>query len=130
MDTLRWRAVLQVISQSIPSNTWLSGLSTTGSGEDTTLNLSGTSSSQSLVGETMTRIGSHPLFDRVDLRYTQAAPGAPGDAFAHVNFDIGAHLRSQAPAADDKNGAKPGTAQKAEAGAGQPGAGRGGNANG
>jgi Tfp pilus assembly protein PilN len=129
-DTIRWRAVLQVISQAIPSDTWLSGLSTTGAGEDTTLNLSGTSASQSLVGETMTRIGTHPLFDRVDLRYTQSAPPSPGDPVTRVNFDIGAHLRSQAPVADDKKGGKPGEAQKADAGATHSDAARGGNTNG
>jgi Tfp pilus assembly protein PilN len=131
-DTTRWRAVLQVISQSIPGDTWLSGLSTNVSGEDTTLSLSGTSASQSLVGETMTRIGSHPLFDRVDLRYTQAAPPTPGDPIIRVNFDIGAHLRSQAPPpADDKKNGKPAEgAQKADAGTAQPSPVRGGNTNG
>jgi len=128
--TIRWRAVLQVISQSIPSSTWLSSLNTAIAGADTTLNLSGTSASQSLVGETMTRIGSHPLFDRVDLRFTQAIPGPPGDPTVRVNFEIGAHLRSLTPPAPDKKDDKSGTAQKADAGWPPSSTPKGGHANG
>ena len=105
-NTQRWRAVMQVVSQAVPENTWLSGMSATGvGGDDTTINLVGITNTQTHVGETMTNLGSHPLFDRVELRYTQAsvpAGGPPGDTTGQrVQFEIGAHLRG-APKKEEK----------------------------
>jgi Tfp pilus assembly protein PilN len=96
--TQKWRAVLQVVSGAVPRQTWLSGMSATGTGDDTTINLTGVSGSQALVGETMTRLGAHPLFDKVELRYTQAMPpqsGAHGASAENprFTFEINAHLR-------------------------------------
>lgn len=105
LNTLRWRAVLQVVSQSIPENTWLAGLSTAGTSEDTSINLAGMTSSQTMVGDTMTRLGTHPLFDKVDLKFTQTEAGAkPDDPIQRVRFEILAHLRSNEPAKDGKDG--------------------------
>jgi Tfp pilus assembly protein PilN len=113
----KWRAVLQVVSDAVPDNTYLSSLNATGSVDDTTISLGGISESQSVVGEMMTRLGNHPLFDRVDLHYTQAAvqaatPGATADPSQQgVQFEIAAHLRGTPtppppPAPDKTDGAK------------------------
>jgi Tfp pilus assembly protein PilN len=119
-DTLRWRALLQIVSQSIPSNAWLSGIAaTTPSATGTpdpnadpsaaappaVIAISGTAGSQTLVGETMSRLGSYPVFGQVDLRFTQidAATGGAASADgvkstpARVKFEIGAQLKSSAP---------------------------------
>jgi Tfp pilus assembly protein PilN len=128
-DTLRWRAVLQAVSQSIPGDTWLSGLSTTGNSEDTSINLSGISASQTMVGETMLRLGVHPLFDHVELKYTQTAPVTTQDPVQRVAFEIVAHLRGKPQEEEKKDGKTPGSTggqtQKA-----QTAAAAGGNGNG
>ena len=109
-DTLRWRALLQTVSMSIPSNAWLSSIAATmpsATGSDpasagvgqaappATITIVGTAGSQSLVGETMTRLGSFPVFDKVELRFTQMNNQAGGDAAAsRVNFEIAAQLKS------------------------------------
>jgi Tfp pilus assembly protein PilN len=125
-DTLRWRAVLQAVSQSIPGDTWLSGLSTTGNSEDTSINLSGISASQTQVGETMLRLGVHPLFDHVELKYTQTAPVTTQDPVQRVAFEIVAHLRGKPKEEETKDGkdASGGQTQKAQTAA------AGGNGNG
>lgn len=99
-DTLRWRAMLQIVSQSIPSSTWLSAIASSGEGTDATITLTGTAGSQALVGETMTRLGSFPVFDKVDLRFTQMSTDATNTA-QRVSFEIGAHLKSTRPAQKD-----------------------------
>jgi Tfp pilus assembly protein PilN len=117
-NTLRWRALLQVVSTSIPENTWLSAFNASGSSEDTWISLIGISNSQSQVGETMTRLGTHPMFDNVELSYTNSdgAP-QPGDTGQKVNFEIKTHLRNIKPGEDTatKDGeAKPGEAKPGE----------------
>ena len=97
-DTLRWRALLQVVSQSIPYDTWLSGIAATGAGEATVLRLTGSAASQSLVGETMLRLQQHPLFKDVSLNYTTAVNNTvgqgPGQAtLTRYNFEVAANLR-------------------------------------
>jgi Tfp pilus assembly protein PilN len=92
METLRWRSIFTVISQSIPSSTWISSLSSTG-GDVGTVTLNGTASSQTLVGDTMSRLNSHPVFDKIDLSFTNTA-GNPNDLVQTVNFQIIGHLRS------------------------------------
>lgn len=100
-DTLRWRAMYQVVSQSVPPSTWLAGMSSAASNGETTLTLTGVAPSQTLVGECMTRLGSYPLFDKVELRFTQTA-GSPEDPVQRINFEIGARLTPTAPREGDK----------------------------
>ena len=100
-DTLRWRALYQVVSQSVPASAWLSAMSSTAQNGETTLTLTGIAPSQTLVGECMTRLGQYPLFDKVELRFTQTA-GAPEDPVQRVNFEIGAHLTPTAPKEGEK----------------------------
>lgn len=111
-DTLRWRALLQIVSQSIPSNAYLSSITASApSGGDPNaadpsaaappviVALAGTAGSQTLVGETMSRLGAYPVFDQVELRFTQldsAAATAPLPQQS-VKFEIGARLKSSAP---------------------------------
>ena len=98
-DTLRWRAMLQIVSQSVPSNAWLSGISATGTGDETNITIAGVAGSQTLVGETMTRLQSFPVFDKVDLKFTQLS-SQPEDPVQRITFEIGAHLKSNRPAAE------------------------------
>ena len=96
-DTIRWRAMLQIVSQSVPNSAWLTAITATGTGDESIITIAGTAGSQTLVGETMTRLQSYPVFDKVDLRFTQLS-SAPEDTFQRVSFEIGAHLRpTQAP---------------------------------
>lgn len=109
ISTLRWRAIFQVVSESVPPSTWLSNLSATGNstGDDSALHLSGMTNTQAAVGDTMTHLNAHPLFDKVDLKFTQSTPPSATDAIPRVSFEIEAHLRyigPPKPAAKDKDG--------------------------
>lgn len=118
-NTLRWRALFQVVSQSVPPSIWLSGMASQQTGtpgeENTTITLTGLAANQSLVGETMTRLGAYPLFDRVDLRFTQLS-GSPTELVQRIGFEIGAHLK---PTQEKKEEVKDGeaTAKTAQGGA-------------
>jgi Tfp pilus assembly protein PilN len=106
VNTLRWRAVLQVISQSIPQSTWLTAVTASGSEGATSLRLSGYSDSQTLVGETMLRLQVHPLFQKVELDFTRSTP-IPGANMSskraeRINFGIVASLRNLAPMEDSQ----------------------------
>ncbi len=97
--TTKWRVALQSISDSMPPATYLTAMNTTGTADDTTLVLTGVSDSQTIVGDLMTRLGSHPLYDHVDLHYTQAAisltPGVSADSGSihPMQFEMTAHLK-------------------------------------
>lgn len=99
METLRWRSLFTVVSQSIPNSTWITSLSSTG-GDVGTITLNGTASSQTLVGDTMSRLGSHPVFDKIDLGFTQSN-GNSSDMAQAVTFQINAHLRPTVEKKDD-----------------------------
>jgi Tfp pilus assembly protein PilN len=71
--TMRWRALMQVVSQSIPQGAWLSSVSSDGTDlQNTTLRMAGVAGSQTLVGQTMTQLQNHPyrMFDDVKLVFT------------------------------------------------------------
>ena len=140
-DTLRWRALLQIVSQSIPDNAWLSGITATtpaaaatpaAGGADASaasppaiVAISGVAASQSLVGEAMSRLGSYPAFGQVDLRFTQMEPvqnGNAANAPARVKFEIGAQLKPSTPrqaAPESAGAALPAPRQQAKAGEGE-----------
>jgi Tfp pilus assembly protein PilN len=107
-DTLRWRAVLQVVSQSVPYDTWLTAINATGAGESTVLRLVGSASSQSLVGDMMLRLNQHPLFTKVDLTFTTAVQSLTGTAPSRFNFEVAAQLRGTVttPVSKPKEGEK------------------------
>lgn len=107
-ETMRWRALFTVVSQSIPDQAWVQTLSSTG-GDAGVITLTGVASSQSIVGDTMTRLGSHPLFDHIDLDHTQATATNVDGTVRQVGFQIAAHLRPPAPAAPPAGAAPAGT---------------------
>lgn len=98
--TLRWRALFQIVSQSVPQAAWLSGMTSIGASDDMTITLTGMAGSQTLVGETMSRLNAYPLFDKVDLRFTQTS-GSADDPIQRISFEIGAHLKSTTPKKDE-----------------------------
>ena len=102
IDTLRWRAIFQVVSESVAPTTSLSNLSATGKDDDTFLHLSGLTATQTAVGTTMTSLNNHPLFDRVDLKFTQSTQPTLTDPNPRVSFEIEAHLRYIGPPKSDK----------------------------
>jgi Tfp pilus assembly protein PilN len=90
---MRWRTLMQVVSQSIPQGAWLSAMSSDGTDlQNTSLRMSGIASSQTLVGQTMTLLQSHPyrMFDDVKLVFTNNA--ANENENPRYNFEITAHL--------------------------------------
>lgn len=89
--TMLWYNTLDRLTQSMPSSTWLTRLSTTTDvrSKDLILNLNGVTSEQARVGETMMRLHSNPDFKSVDLHYTQK--GSIEDVQT-VEFEIGASL--------------------------------------
>ncbi|GAB4458774.1 MAG: hypothetical protein OHK0029_20420 [Armatimonadaceae bacterium] len=101
MDTLRWRALLQVVSQSIPNETYLTAITASGGEGATALRLSGYSTNQSLVGETILRLQTHPLFEKVDLDFTNTTPTNSGRA-PLVNFGISTTLRNATTGPEQK----------------------------
>lgn len=116
LATLRWRSIFQVVSESVPPSTWLSNLQTNTAKDDTVLQLSGMAATQSAVGETMTHLNAHPLFDKVDLMFTQATPVTSLDPTPRVQFNIEARLRYIGPPKEDeknKDGASSSGANKA-----------------
>jgi Tfp pilus assembly protein PilN len=111
-DTLRWRAMLQIVAQSVPNNAWLSGITSTSIADDTTISLTGTAGSQTLVGETMSRLGAYPVFEKVDLHYTQLlASNQKDDTTQRISFEIAAHLKPTHPAAPPAGDGKTQTAK-------------------
>lgn len=95
-NTMRWYNTLDRLTQSIPSSTWLTRLST--STDITTkalvLNLNGMTSEQARVGETMMRLQANPDFKSVDLHYTQK--GTMNNVQA-IEFEIGATFVGNEP---------------------------------
>ena len=111
-DTLRWRAMLQIVAQSVPSNAWLSGITSANIGDDTMISLTGTAGSQALVGETMSRLGAYPVFEKVELHYTQLlASSQKEDTTQRISFEIAAHLKPTQPAAPPAGDGKTQTAK-------------------
>lgn len=90
--TMKWYNTLYRLTQSVPSSTWLTRLSTTTNvgSKDLILTLNGMTSEQARVGETMMRLHSNPDFKSVDLHYTQE--GNQGETNA-VEFEIGAAMQ-------------------------------------
>ena len=99
--TMRWYRVLDTLSVSIPSETWLTRISAAPPQQDSDVvlvNLNGISTSQNLIGETMMRLNSYKGFERVDLHYTQKAMVGQRQV---IEFEVGAGLKM-----GEKKGAK------------------------
>ena len=106
LDTLRWKALLQVVSQSIPPDTWLSSITASGTDTATVLRLNGITATQTSAAQTVLNLQVHPLFEKVDLGFTNQASGTPNDPTPRVNFEIDTILKGSVPEKDEK---KPGT---------------------
>mgnify|MGYP001118829796 CR=1 FL=1 len=102
-QTLVWYSLLQNLAYSMPEKTWLSAVSTsrvqtsTTSADNqqsppTTVSLRGISTSQALIGDTMLRLSQLPVFERVDLDYTQNSPGRAVDC---LEFQLTAKMKQQ-----------------------------------
>jgi Tfp pilus assembly protein PilN len=83
VSTMRWYNILDKLTESLPTPTYLTQITSseklvsTGSGKDktsdimTTVSVQGSTSTQSKVGETMLRLGEIPEFDGVSLNYSR-----------------------------------------------------------
>ena len=89
--TMLWYNTLDRLTQSLPSSTWLTRISTGSAKPDEHLavNLTGVSASQAKVGETMMRLHTNEDLRGVNLHFTRATD--VGDAAA-FEFEIGAGL--------------------------------------
>ncbi len=102
--TMLWYNTLDRLTQSLPSATWLTRISTGQAKDDTNLalNLTGVSVSQAKVGETMMRLHTNEDFRGVDLHFTRETSVGDTPAF---EFEIGANLlTAPAPKEVTKNG--------------------------
>jgi Tfp pilus assembly protein PilN len=90
-STLYWRNLMLDLSASLPDKTWLTAMTVTRdeNGGTSNIALSGMSTKQALVGETMLRIGDHKSLKDVKLKYTNL--GKLGKE-STVNFELGAGL--------------------------------------
>ena len=122
--TMRWRTLMQVVSQSIPQGAWLSSMSSDGTDlQNTSLRMSGVASSQTLVGQTMTLLQTHPyrMFDDVKLVFTTNSNAASETENPRYNFEITAHMTPPpTPAAPAKKDSETADGNKTAA-AGQEG---------
>lgn len=94
VDTLRWCNVMNDLSVSLPSKTWLTRISTVPSQPETsdiTVNLNGVSADQSLVGETMLRMHDAVRdFSTLDLHFTQNTTLGSVNA---IEFEVAAGIK-------------------------------------
>jgi Tfp pilus assembly protein PilN len=118
--TMRYRALLQDISQAVPAGAWVTNVASSGETQDTSLRLTGTAASQTIVALAMTQLQARPTFDKVDLVSTNLSGGQDGNSPLRYSFELNAHLRPPATAEEKKKAAE--EAAAAAAGAGTPGA--------
>jgi len=113
-DTLRWYSMLAKLSEALPTDTWLTRVSSanstaaaqqSGGTGAITVNLNGVSVNQNQVGEAMLRLNTYPDFEKVDLHYTQKALIGVRQA---VEFEIAAAMKNKEQA---KEGTEDGSAK-------------------
>jgi len=94
--TMRWYNTLDRLTESVPTSTWLTRLSTSTDviTKALVLNINGMTSEQARVGETMMRLQANPDFKSVDLHYTQKGTMNAVDA---IEFEIGASFVGNEP---------------------------------
>ncbi|MEN6581917.1 MAG: PilN domain-containing protein [Armatimonadota bacterium] len=100
--TMRWYNTLDGLTQSMAPSTYLTRISTTALQADNTpptVSLTGVSSAQTRVGETMIRLQKIPDFESVDLHFTQQLMLKQSTG---VQFEIGAAMKAE----DASKGAK------------------------
>lgn len=105
-DTLFWYSNLYRITSSLPDKTWLTSLGVTSgggapgtaAGADPTVNISGVTVNQAMVGEAMLRMNQSPGMDHIDLSYVQQQKTGTADT---VSFQMTAHLKPEPSAAKE-----------------------------
>lgn len=101
--TKRWWDVMEGLKHAIPEETWLTKFSVDQPGDAPTLGISGVTTTQRRVGETMMLLSAQPEhFTRVDLRYTQQDPNSD-----NVVFELAAQLVSLEPPKPEGEGDAP-----------------------
>lgn len=113
--TMRYRALLQDISQAVPQGAWITNLASSGEIKDTSLRLSGTAASQTTVALAMTQLQARPTFDKVDLVSTNISGGQDGNGPMRFTFELNAHLRPPATAEEKKKAAEAAAAPAGDA---------------
>lgn len=103
-DTLFWYSNLYSVASSLPDKTWFTSLGIggeggapgSGAGADPTINITGTTLNQALVGETMLRMNQSPGMDHIVLSFVQQQKTGSTDT---VSFQMTAHLKPEPGAA-------------------------------
>lgn len=91
LSTLRWRALMSILSDAIPKSVWISTMSTGGDLASSSVNLKGTGPTQAMVGEVSTRLFQQGVFDHVDIVSTTNS-SSPEDPVQKVAFEMNAFL--------------------------------------
>jgi len=97
-QTMTWYDSLDRLTQSLPQSTYLTRLGTSSAEKDSSIikvNLSGVSTSQAKIGETMIRLHAIPDFENIDLHFTQ---GTEVDRVPAVEFEFGALMKGKTSA--------------------------------
>lgn len=100
--TRRWYATINGIARCLPTDVWLTGISSTQvqdtekKGQTTVITLTGSTLSQQQVGEMMLRLNTIPTFEKVELHFTQQRSY---NNFETVDFEVAA--RVQTPATEE-----------------------------
>lgn len=93
--TMVWYDSLDRLTQSLPQSTYLTRLGTSSAEKDDSvikLNLSGISTSQAKIGETMIRLHAIPNFENIELHFTQETLV---DRIPAVEFEFGAAMKGK-----------------------------------
>lgn len=114
VSTMRWYNILDKLSESLPTPTYLTQITSSeqvqsaGTGTSktsdimTTVSLQGSTSTQSKVGETMLRLGEIPEFDGVELSYSRIDTNGGLDT---LSFQMNARVKDSGIFEEaDKNG--------------------------
>jgi len=91
LSTLRWRALMAVLSESIPKTVWVTSVLTTGDLSSSSVNLKGIGPSQAIIGDISTRLYQKGIFDHVDIVSTNNG-SAPEDPVQKISFEMNAFL--------------------------------------
>lgn len=95
--TRQWHATINGIARSLPTDVWLTGITSTQSQNNekkeqaTLITLTGSALSQQQVGDMMLRLNTLPAFERVDLHYTQQRTY---NQLESVDFEIAVRLQA------------------------------------
>ncbi|HEY3328838.1 MAG TPA: PilN domain-containing protein [Capsulimonadaceae bacterium] len=109
-NTLYWYTAVQNVSSSLPTDTWLTSMATTGGNSTAgaapsagaTLNLVGMASSQFVVGATMMRMNTYPTIEQVTLNSVSQSTYGTKQA---VSFNLVVQLKPAATATPAVGGA-------------------------